>query len=86
MILEEFLKGLRQIDIFGASPLAANQPLTEFAISINGRRPGAYAAAINNSGSDQRRVKDWPIILVPNPAYDVAQPSGAIVHDPRPRW
>lgn len=41
--------------------------LPEFAISINGLQPGAYAAAINCGRSDRRRVKNWERVLRPNP-------------------
>lgn len=38
------------------------------AISINGFRAGAYAAAINNGRADSRRVRRWERVLLPNPS------------------
>ena len=68
MTLEQFLIDWslgERLQIVGGSPLYKELPAR--AISINGRRPGAPVAAINNSGRDWRRVTDWQHVIVPSP-------------------
>lgn len=47
------------------------EQLPDFAISINGLCPGAYAAAVNCSRKDARRVRGWSYVMRPNPQPDV---------------
>lgn len=65
MTVEEFLKSLPTVRILGGSPLYEGMPYQ--AISLNGRRHGAYAAAINTSKADILRVCSWRYVLVPRP-------------------
>lgn len=64
MTLEDFLKGLPEIHIYGGSPLWQGV-MHPYGISINGLRVGAYAAAINHSKADYKRVRTWERVLSP---------------------
>ena len=74
MLLETFLLNILKanpvINIVGGSPLVKWVPssrlsLPPYAISINGILTGAYAAAINASKSDLRRVAGWDHVISP---------------------
>lgn len=63
MSVEEFLKSLPEIHIYGGSPLWQGV-VHPYGISINGFHPG-YAAAVNLSKADYKRTLSWERVLSP---------------------
>ncbi len=67
MTIEEYLATMPFINVIGGSPLCTTPPIG-CSISINGIRD-AVAAAVNCGKKDERRVKGWSRVLLPNPDH-----------------